>query len=63
MDLQPISQAELQEIEGGLCKASPWEEVMAGAAVGGALGTPFGGLGGAIGGVVGGVLGFFVACF
>jgi hypothetical protein len=62
MQLQEISQSELQGVEGGYTNNSPFSTknpVFDGIIIGGAFGSAFGGVGAVVGGIIGGLLGLF----
>jgi hypothetical protein len=57
VNLQPVSLAELQAVEGGDNHLNFWKDVGAGAAVGAGVGACFGGAGAGVGGAIGAVVG------
>ncbi len=61
MQFQPLSESELQDVEGGYTNRSAFStqnKVLDGFLIGAAGGLAFGGVGAAIGGVIGAILGW-----
>ncbi len=63
MELNAVSQSELQAVEAGRGVSDAFKWGATGFGFGASIGTPFGGIGGAIGGAVGAVIGFFAGLF